>query len=128
MTKVFYNARSYKNTDDRELRAFLKFVAENQAEDDFTRTLESHIFETIRSETFRREYMEMTLREHDLLYWGRQDGIKQGARDNAVENARNFLKEGIYPEIIARCTALPLEQVLEIKDELMRNEKVIQNA
>ncbi|MBO7637712.1 MAG: hypothetical protein J6S91_01930, partial [Treponema sp.] len=30
-TKVFYNASSYGGAVDRELRAFLKFVAENQA-------------------------------------------------------------------------------------------------
>ncbi|MBP5443717.1 MAG: Rpn family recombination-promoting nuclease/putative transposase, partial [Treponema sp.] len=84
-TKVFYNAERYNDTDDRELRAFLKFVAENQAEDDFTRRLETHVLETIRSETFRREYMEMTLREHDLLYWGKQEGLEEGAFQKAME-------------------------------------------
>ena len=117
-TKVFYNAERYNDTDNRELRAFLKFVAENQAEDDFTRRLENHVLETIRSDTFRREYMEMTLREHDLLYWGKQEGLEEGAFQKSIEATENFLKENIAPEIISKCIGLPLEKVLEISDQL----------
>ena len=119
MTKVFYNARSYDSTDDQELKAFLKFVAENRAEDDFTKILKSHILRTIKSEAFRREYMEMTLREHDLLYWGRQDGIKQGAHDTAIENARNFLKMKVLTvEQIAEGTGLPVSEVQQIAEKI----------
>ena len=132
-TKVFYNASSYGGAEDRELRAFLKFVAENQAEDDFTRRLESHILHTIRSETFRREYMEMTLREHDLLYWGKQEGleegiklgisqgISQGASQKAVEDAENLLREGISIETISKCIGLSLEQLQEIYESSINN-------
>ena len=117
-TKVFYNASSYGGAEDRELRAFLKFVAENQAEDDFTRRLESHILHTIRSETFRREYMEMTLREHDLLYWGKQEGLEeglaQGATQKAVEDAVTLIqKYNASPEDAARVMDAPLEAVLD---------------
>ncbi|MBO7638814.1 MAG: Rpn family recombination-promoting nuclease/putative transposase [Treponema sp.] len=118
-TKVFYNASSYGGAEDRELRAFLKFVAENQAEDDFTRKLESHILQTIRSETFRREYMEMTLREHDLLYWGKQEGLEEGASQKAVEAAENFLRMNVLSfEQVSQGTGLPLQQVKEIAERL----------
>ena len=64
----------------------------------------------------------MTLREHDLLYWGKQEGIElgiqQGARENAIENARNFLKEGVSPEIVARCTGLALNEVHELAKDI----------
>ncbi|MBP5442637.1 MAG: hypothetical protein J6Y60_05300, partial [Treponema sp.] len=79
---------------------------------------ETHVLETIRSETFRREYMEMTLREHDLLYWGKQEGLEEGAFQKAMEATENFLKENIAPEIISKCIGLPLEKVLEISDQL----------
>ena len=126
-TKVFYNAESYGGAEDGELRAFLKFVAENQAEDEFTRALESHIFETIRSETFRREYMEMTLREHDLLYWGKQEGLEEGrtegASQKAVEAAENLLKLNLLSyEQIAQVQGLPLEKVQEIAEKIQVNQ------
>ena len=118
-TKVFYNAERYNDTDNRELRAFLKFVAENQAEDDFTRRLETHVLETIRSETFRREYMEMTLREHDLLYWGKQEGLEEGAFQKAMEATENLLKMKICTtEQIAQAVGLPIEKVQEMAEQL----------
>ena len=94
-------------------------MAENQAEDDFTRKLESHILQTIRSETFRREYMEMTLREHDLLYWGKQEGLEEGASQKAVEAAENFLRMNVLSfEQVSQGTGLPLQQVKEIAERL----------
>ncbi len=53
---------------------------------------------------------------------GRSEGVEigllQGAQAKAIENARNFLKEGDPVEKIARCCSLPLEQVLALKKEL----------
>ncbi len=59
--------------------------------------------------------------ERAIRGW-RQDGIEEGrvegAQQKAVETAENLLKEGDAPEKIARCTGLPLEQVLELQKEL----------
>ena len=41
-----------------------------------------------------------------------------GRIENAIENAKNLLKEGDSPEKIARCCSLPLEQVIALKEEL----------
>ena len=38
--------------------------------------------------------------------------------DKAIEDARNFLKEGDSPEKVARCIGLPLEKVLELQKEI----------
>ena len=44
---------------------------------------------------------------------------QRGARQNAIANAKNLLKETSLPiEQIARCCSLPLEQVLALKEEL----------
>ena len=45
-------------------------------------------------------------------------GIEIGAQQKAVEAAENFLKENISEEIIAKCTGLPLEKVLELKEKI----------
>lgn len=53
---------------------------------------------------------------------GREDGLSEGLREGqrrkALEDAENFLKADISPEIIARCTGLPLEEVLRIAESL----------
>ena len=41
-------------------------------------------------------------------------GIEQGAEQKAIETAKNFLKEGLPVEQVARCTKLPLEKVQEL--------------
>lgn len=48
------------------------------------------------------------------------EGRAEGAKQTAIENAKNLLKEGDSPEKIARCCSLPLEQVLALKEELAR--------
>ena len=45
-----------------------------------------------------------------------------GRIENAIANAKNFLKEGDSPEKIARCCSLPLEQVIALKEELAREQ------
>ncbi len=49
--------------------------------------------------------------------------MNAGVHKNAVENAKNFLKEGIPVETIARCVGLPLEEVQTLADELHAQEK-----
>ena len=45
---------------------------------------------------------------------GREQGIVQGAYETKLETARNMLTEGLTPQMVARCTGLPLETVLEL--------------
>ena len=45
---------------------------------------------------------------------GLKQGLERGAYQKALETAKSFLAEGLHPEIIARCTTLPLETVLEL--------------
>ena len=49
---------------------------------------------------------------------GRTEGFADGASQKAIEATENFLKEGISTEIIARCTGLPLEQVMQLAQSL----------
>ena len=55
---------------------------------------------------------------HTGLTTGREEGISIGlerrAYQNKLETAKSFLAEGLHPEIVARCTNLPLETVLEL--------------
>ena len=49
---------------------------------------------------------------------GREQGIVQGAYETKLETARNMLTEGLTPQMVARCTGLPLETVMELKQEM----------
>ena len=42
---------------------------------------------------------------------GRATGREEGAYQNKLETARNLLSEGLAPQMVARCTGLPLETV-----------------
>ena len=50
----------------------------------------------------------------DGLFAGLATGREEGAYQNKLETARNFLSEGLVPAMVARCTNLPLETVLEL--------------
>ena len=41
-------------------------------------------------------------------------GLERGAYQTKLETARAFLLEGLAPAMVARCTDLPLETVLEL--------------
>ena len=41
-------------------------------------------------------------------------GLERGAYQTKLETARAFLAEGLSPAMVARCTDLPLETVLEL--------------
>ena len=51
----------------------------------------------------------------DGLFVGREEGIsiglERGAYEKALETARSMLSEGLAPQMVARCTGLPLETV-----------------
>ncbi|MCF6777916.1 hypothetical protein L3V83_15225, partial [Thiotrichales bacterium 19X7-9] len=59
----------------------------------------------------------MTLREQ----WeakATKKGVKQGAIQKAQETARNMLAKGLDTKLVADCTGLELETVLELKKDI----------
>ena len=64
----------------------------------------------------------MNIHDQDTFRRGKQEGleqgIQQGAQEKALETARNFLKENISIEQVARCTGLSLETVEELDKEI----------
>ena len=59
---------------------------------------------------------------------GIRKGIAQGAQQNAIANAKNFLKKSnLSSEMIADCCNLPLEQVIALKEELSHETVAVTN-
>ena len=48
------------------------------------------------------------------LEHGLEQGLERGAYQKALETAKAFLSEGFAPQMVARCTNLPLETVQEL--------------
>ena len=48
------------------------------------------------------------------LEQGLEQGREQGAYQNKMETAKAFLSEGLAPQMVARCTNLPLDVVQEL--------------
>ena len=88
-------------------------VCKNEADDDFTRTLESRIQTIINSEKFRTEYLAVNLHDRDLI----KEGREEGAHDKAVETARQAFRMNLSIEQIVQLTGLSEKEVSELKQE-----------
>ncbi|MBR2361827.1 MAG: hypothetical protein IKA80_04195 [Spirochaetaceae bacterium] len=72
---------------------------------------------------------DMAVLKEESYEDGREEGIsiglatgrEEGAYQNKLETARNLLSEGLAPQMVARCTDLPLETVLELEREVNSN-------
>ena len=117
--RVFYNVGAYENSKDDELKAFLHFVCKNEAEDEFTRSLEERVRTIIDSEKFRTEYLAVNLHDRDLIKEGKREGIEigiaqgisKGARDKALETARTALGMNLSLDQIKQLTGLTEEEI-----------------
>ncbi|MCR5400329.1 MAG: Rpn family recombination-promoting nuclease/putative transposase [Treponema sp.] len=121
--KVIYNAAAYEEEKDENLRSFLKFVRNLNADDAFTTNISNLVTEIKRSEANKMEYIGMNLHDRDLIMLarkeGREEGEQAGARQNAIANATNLLKMNVITqEQIAQATGLKLAEVQKLAEEL----------
>ena len=117
--KVFFNANLCDKIDSKERRNFLSFLKANEARDDFTETLRKKVALAKKNMEWRRQYMtwEQTIKEYAKDAF--DEGVKTGEKENARNNAISLLQETDLPlEVIAKCCKLPVEEVLELKENL----------
>ncbi|MEM5818560.1 MAG: hypothetical protein AAGU16_11950, partial [Desulfitobacterium hafniense] len=75
------------------------------------------ITDKIMSESNKRKLLEvlkMTQIEQWIREEGRQEGELKGRQDEKRETAQTMLNLGMSPELIAKATRLPLEEILEM--------------
>ena len=117
--KLFFNASEYAKMDGDEVKSFFKFLTGQKAESGLTKSIEEKVSFAKSDMGWRKEYMtwQQTIdEEKDMAFEeGRVEGRKEGKYDAKVEDAENLLREGVSPEIIARCTGLPLEKIEELE-------------
>ncbi len=128
---VVFNAAAYNDETDPEIKDFLSFVKNNKAESDFTRRIETMVQAKKFEQSFVNEYMAWNLHDMDVrrqgiqqgLQQGLQQGIQQGAKSNAISNARNFLKMGLSPEQVSAGVGLPLAEVIELSQAVIKESR-----
>ena len=63
-------------------------------------------------------YLTYTSRMMECRRDGYEEGLhtgrEEGAYQTKLETARSFLTEGLDPQMVARCTSLPLETVEQL--------------
>ena len=109
-------------TFDSAVNEAVDFAIRGDFLEGFFREKRMKILDDIYTE-FDQESYDETLRND-----GRIEGIQIGARENAIANAKNFLRMNLgSPEQIAQGTSLPLEQVIALKEELSHEMVTVTN-
>ena len=128
--KLFFNSSKYDKMENDEEKAFFKFLVNQNADSDFTKSIEEKVFFARKNMEWRKQYMtwQQTIdEEKDISFeegkeegvkLGLEQGIERGAEEKALESAENLLREGISLETISRCIGLPLERVKQIAQSL----------
>ena len=102
-------------TFDSAVNEAVDFAIKGDFLEGFFREKRMKILDDIYTE-FDQESYDETLRND-----GRIEGIQIGARENAIANAKNLLRMNLGSlDQISQAVSLPLEQVLALKEELLR--------
>ena len=118
--KVFFNASDCDKLKTDGERNFFRSLKGSPATDSLTRRIEEKVRRAKLNAGFRREFMTWEQTIADERYWAKKEGIQQGmeqgAKEKAIETAKNLLKEGIPVETVARCCSLSMEEVLHLAE------------
>ena len=118
--KVFYNSSKYEKEKDERIRNFLHFVHTNDSgKDDFSSRLSEMVEKLKANKKFRSDYLAMNLHDRDIMERARQEGISQGIRQNAVENARNLYANGVSINLIAKSLKMSVDEVRELARDIV---------
>ncbi len=122
--KYFFIARNYDKLLNEQQKAFMKCMLSNESSSTFTEKIIRMVKNAKLNTQWRNSFMEF---ERQLAYSfreGKAEGMELGKAEKAVEASVELLKKGIAPEIIAECEKLPLEKVLELEEEIKKEETV----
>ena len=112
--KYFFIAENYGKILNEEQKAFLQLVMENKQTSAFTKKILGMVENAKHNTQWRKQFMDF---EREIAYSFR-NGKAEGEEKKAIEASIEFLKKGISPEIISECEKLPLEKVLELKEQI----------
>jgi predicted transposase/invertase (TIGR01784 family) len=126
--RIFLNTKATElSTLDQKLQAFYHYLQDGIAESSLTQEISSKITTLKNNSIERRFFMTLALKMADIEYdayengfdkgftegreAGLQQGLEQGVHKTKLETAKNLLAEGLVPQVVARCTNLPLDEI-----------------
>ena len=107
LLEVIINAEVFKDTKDKELKEFLKYLKTGKAKSEFTRRIEEMIQTVKQNEQARQEYRLMSTFEMDARYKGFSEGLKQ----KSIETAKLMKNRGYPISEILLMTGLPESEI-----------------
>ena len=118
--KYFFISENCDKLLNGEQKAFMRLVSGQKGSDEFTEKI-AHLADEVKQNIgYKRQFMEWERQKTYLYNKGKEEGVIEGKQEKAVEDARNLLTEGIAPDVIARCTGLPLEEVNKLAEEIAK--------
>ena len=121
--RIFLNTATEElNNLDQKLQAFYHYIQKGEVESELTQNISRKITTLKNDSIVRRFYMTWSITMADMRHEGFEEGLEQGleqgreqgAYQNKLETAKAFLSEGLAPQMVARCTNLPLDVVQEL--------------
>ncbi len=106
---IFFNAKMYDKMKSAKMRSFFEYLCQQKTNSDFTDRLAAMVERIKISPQERKAYMMF-----EEIVHKRFEEVQQ-IKDK--ETAKKFLAKDIDPTVIAECTGLPLEQVLQLQKE-----------
>ena len=99
LLEVIMNAEGFKNTKDKELKEFLKYLKTGKTKSEFTRRIEEMIQTVKQNEQARQEYRLMSTFE--------MDAMDRGAYKTKKETAKLMKQKNFDIALIKEITGLP---------------------
>ena len=121
--KIILNAKTFKETNNKELQGFLQYVKTGKVTTAYTRRIEQMIQTVKHNEQLRKEYRILPAVLMDAFDEGEArgkslglaEGEIRGSRQKALETAKNLLQLGLSIENIAHATGLSKTEVAVLK-------------
>ena len=107
--KVFFNAAEYDKMESGEEKAFFKYLVEQKAEDELTKSLEKRVSFARKNMEWRKQYMtwQQTLDEEKSIAFA--EGIERGEYNAKNNIAKDMLSDGLDVKQVAKYTGLSVE-------------------
>ena len=101
------------------IKGIVRVLKNLKPEDAFTEHISSIVERLKQFEANKEEYVKVNLHDRDIMVRAKKEGRLAGAKEKAIENAKNFLRMGcLTVEQIAQGVGLSVDEVLSLKNEV----------
>lgn len=111
-TKIFLNAKGYREDVSKELKAFLDYVAGRKSEDKFVKKLEEAVKEAKKNREWRHEYMTLLMRD--------QENLEKGEEKQRKKIVEKMLLKGFKAEQIMDICDTTEEEIEECRRHISK--------